>query len=308
MHGWNVKVFAAALIVIFFGVPGLLLIGAGVRQTWRGFAAASWPSVDATVQLSANRAPDPRAFPREVEFAYEVDKFPYRSERLRYGVTVSDLANWEIAMLQLRHPIGSKVKLHYDAEDPAIAVLEPGIGSGVVLLVGIGLVLVVIAVGTCLLVLDNRLSAGMQGPLLMFVTVFCCIGIALLIPGGRILWRGWSSQKWTAVEGHIVPHQTPTTKEPQLIYQFVVDGKTYFGVRRAFPPPDSSHDTWETDISYHFKAGQTVTVHYHPGNPWDAVLEPGIRDEDWFLAAGGGAFLLFGLFAGLAGSGLSRRK
>ncbi len=289
--GFKTRVFGIATVALFFGVPGLLLCGYAARQAWMGYSASGWPTIEATVQRPSHEVLDLR-------FAYEADKFPFQSDLVRYNQSVSSLASWEMAVLAMRHPPGSKVRLHYYPRDPAIAVLEPGVSLIVLLPVCIGAILLLLTAGSIRIMLDTL--GAMSAGTLLFAAVFCCTGLALLVPFGTAWLHANASREWPVVEGRVML----TTATPH--YEFQVDGKSYAGVRHHWPPPDSAHDTWDADLR-NFQDGQAVRVRYNRQDPWDSVIEPGAHEDNMVLLGAGAAVLLFGIAAGFAGARTNKR-
>jgi hypothetical protein len=120
----------------------------------------------------------------------------------------------------------------------------------------------------------------------------CVIGLPLLIVGGLVffLYRQYqrsttaraAAQTWTAAPGMVVSSTLRVKRTgrsrseiPVVVYQYVVNGKTYHGetVRAGekFFSARLAGQARETVARY--PAGSSVTVYYDPANPANSALE-----------------------------------
>jgi hypothetical protein len=153
-------------------------------------------------------------------------------------------------------------------------------------------------------------------PRLVF-TIFGLIGLALLLWGGWLCYHGVVSGGWPTVPGQVTqaavhhargssdPSRVGTTTDSaDIAYSYAVDGQSYVGSRISFAYFYSSNVGSETaDYLLRYPVRKQVAVHYDPGNPAEAVLEPGVGPSI-FILMGIGAF--FG-FIGLGLPALTRR-
>jgi hypothetical protein len=75
-----------------------------------------------------------------------------------------------------------------------------------------------------------------------------------------------------------------TTYGADLEFTYFVDGVTYTGDRYRYGEMSSSDRSLAAGVVGAHPVGATVTVHYHPDDPGDAVLQPGVGGQDLFLA------------------------
>jgi hypothetical protein len=74
----------------------------------------------------------------------------------------------------------------------------------------------------------------------------------------------------------------PVSVSPHTVYKFVVDGKEYIGkkinIYKSFSysnlDPDAATETADKFLEK-YPIGSTVTVHYNPKNPEDAIIDAG---------------------------------
>ncbi len=154
------------------------------------------------------------------------------------------------------------------------------------------------------------------------------IGLGVLLIGGGIgglvylssaQKKARESRSWPTVKGRItqcdVVRKGGTTgrgvsnvrHEIELTYSYAVDGKKYRGHRiQVFRVSHKLKDDAQRHAD-RYPVGKEVTVYYNPGDPEDAVLEPGlvpsgsVQGARWACIAGlavGGIILLFALFGG----------
>lgn len=84
----------------------------------------------------------------------------------------------------------------------------------------------------------------------------------------------------------------------QVSYRFTVDGQEFVGNRACFGDSDKTSWSWAArGIAARYHSGQTVTVHYDPAKPSEAVLEPGISGALMARMAFEIAFLAFVIWA-----------
>lgn len=79
-------------------------------------------------------------------------------------------------------------------------------------------------------------------------------------------------------------------------YQFLVDGKPYFGDKITLSPKSESSDpAYAESIVRQYPKGAFIKVHYRPGDPTYSVVQPGITEGAWFLPGFGIAAIITGI-------------
>jgi hypothetical protein len=138
-------------------------------------------------------------------------------------------------------------------------------------------------------------------------TLFGLIGLAVLLWGGWLFYYGLASAAWPTVPGRItqaaVAHSrtdpsrgTLTADSADIRYAYAVGEQQFIGHRLSFGYFYSSNVGSETgDYLLRYSVGKQVTVYYDPGNPAEAVLEPGIGPSIFILIAIGAGFGFIGL-------------
>lgn len=146
------KVAAGFIGVLCLGAA----IGAGV-YTVNGLATGSatheWPTVSGEVTESRTRGGQRRR--RHVfTYVYQVERTWYEARRIGYfhGIWGPSTTRGNVA----QYPVGRRVTVYYDPEDPARAVLEPGIWwAGMAVSIGV----TVLFAGITLMILRAMLSS-----------------------------------------------------------------------------------------------------------------------------------------------------
>jgi hypothetical protein len=140
---WILRVAGAVMVL----VGAIVLVGA-VRLRSRGRQMLRWPTVTGKV-ISSDMASTggPKVTSQvTVRYAYRVDGKPYESERIRSGPDGDDQRPGEAEHILARYPVGSRVTVHYDPEQPATAALEAEPTGRAAVLAMFGLTFLVIGV------------------------------------------------------------------------------------------------------------------------------------------------------------------
>lgn len=309
--GWTGMDTAITAALCIFPLIGFTLLYMGLRNLWQAHASNSWPSVDGLVVESSVKQQGNSYMPKVVA-NYKVDGQPLNTETVHFGQTAGSSDSTEADLLLLRYPQGAKVRVSYDPSNPSQAVLEPGFDSELLWLPGGGLAFALPGVMFLILHAGGGLSSSAIKPALtLFATIFCLIGLAMLIPGLIRLWNANASVQWPSTEGTLLKkaetesttverdssgtvHRS-TTYSTGLVYEFEVNGKLRFAATRRFGQLAGADQEWAAEIASRYETGAKVKVHYKPSNPDVAVLEPGMSTESLYLPGAGLAFLLFGL-------------
>lgn len=121
-----------------------------------------------------------------------------------------------------------------------------------------------------------------------------------------------ASASWPAVEGTITrssieqirgasggrDRPASVTQAARVEYAYTVDGVRHVGSRIAFGHYDTADADDARRVVARYPVGTPVRVHHRPGQPGDAVLEPGSGGVPWLYLGLGLLFTLVG--AGLA--------
>lgn len=127
--------------------------------------------------------------------------------------------------------------------------------------------------------------------------------VTLAVGGGLIALAIWLRTKsnqcrsWPTVDGVVlesrVDHSNLETMKPVLRYEYVVGGRKFVGFRVSYSGYGVSRSAMEALLAP-YKAGETVRVHYDPGNPAHAVLNArGTSDWLYWFVAGLMFFVLY---------------
>lgn len=297
-----------------FPLLGLLLLGFGARNVWRGVASVSWPKVSGVV-LEPGDAEN-----SSVIVAYKVDGREYKTETMHFGESVGSSDPSEAEMARLRYPKGMEFPVAYHPQNPALAAIKPGFAAEALTLPVIGLALVLAGV----MFVFAYQSSTIQGPGMskmvprMFAAIFMLIGLMLMVPGVRRMVRGRESLSWPKAPGVILfstgtsitsvernddrdsesygKTTSSTTFNSPLVVEYEVNGRKHYSNTRRFGHLSGSSDAkWAEEIAERYPTGAKVHVAYSPADPDLSVLEPGNNSEAYFLPGAGAAFFLFGL-------------
>ena len=153
------------IVPLMFVIGGLLFLFVGTWNLYRGYSSKNWPTTDGNVVSTeiqtVRRRDSDRAFDTDyrllVRYRYVVQGNEYQSHQLRFGSMVHD-EQAAAKEQQKRYPRGKAVEVHYDPDNPSVAVLLPGVGAGGWVAMILGLVNALIGLG--LLVWLPRLLAN----------------------------------------------------------------------------------------------------------------------------------------------------
>jgi hypothetical protein len=315
MKGFHNILFLALLSIV--PLLGLLLLGLGARDVWRGAASVRWPKATAVVIESVGGENAGNETPSStVIVAYTVNGQEYRTSTMHFGESTGTSDPSHAEMARLRYPKGLEISVAYHPQNPAIAAVKPGFAAEALTkpILGISLVLV----GVMFMLAFQSITAQGQGAGMtimvprMFGAAFMLIGVALLTPGVRRMVRAVESVNWPKAPGVILfSGISSTTSESRdddgaavettifsspLVVEYVVDGRKHYSNTRRFGHLAGSSDAnWAQEIAQRYPVGAKVQVSYSPADLDQAVLEPGISSEAYWLPAAGLVFLLFGL-------------
>jgi hypothetical protein len=126
---------------------GLWQLGETALNAWRGLRAENWPVApgrvcEATDDYHSSHASDlPSGHAVTIRYEYAVNGQRHIGERIAFfegGLFTRLLGQGERDALVARYVPGQDVTVHYDPDDPARAVLEPGVRAGKLLLHALG--------------------------------------------------------------------------------------------------------------------------------------------------------------------------
>jgi hypothetical protein len=145
---------------------------------------------------------------------------------------------------------------------------------------------------------DKKVVRGLS----IFLGLFILMGLVLLGAGAWNLVRSVRCESWPTVAGVILSsqmerqrgHKGGATYSASIDYDYVVAGTHYDGTRVAFGSMSASA-AYAQAILHRFPVGKKMPVYYSPGDPQDAVLEPGIHGGTWICFGVGTLFVLAGL-------------
>lgn len=158
---WILRVAGAAMVL----VGAIVLLGA-IRLRSRGRQILKWPTVTGKV-ISSEMASRGEAAggskvtaQATVRYAYRVDGKPYESERIRSAPDGNRQRPGEAEEILARYPIGSRVSVHYDPEQPATAALEAEATGRTATLAMFGLAFLAIGVAVIVLALFEATASA----------------------------------------------------------------------------------------------------------------------------------------------------
>lgn len=140
----------------------------------------------------------------------------------------------------------------------------------------------------------------------IFPMIFVVVGASVAFFGIRGLIRAKASVAWPTTQGKVVSSSVEYHKSDKgggtyhaaVMYDFSVSETGFSGNRVAYGDYGSSNPSHARQVVNRYPKGQTVTVHYMPGNPEECLLDPGVKGQSFFLPG-------FGLIFFAAGSAMA---
>jgi hypothetical protein len=129
-----------------FSLGGLGMLGFGGHKVAEGRASEGWPTAGGKVTASSvatHRSYDSHdhrehiTYGADVRYTFEVAGAAHTGK----DVTLADMSTSSRSSADEtvgRYPVGREVQVHYDPDDPDHCCLEPGLGGGVYVILGVG--------------------------------------------------------------------------------------------------------------------------------------------------------------------------
>jgi len=133
----------------------------------------------------------------------------------------------------------------------------------------------------------------------IFLGLFLCLGLGLLIFGTLNFMKAKDSETWpsepgTILSSKITSHDSDdgTTYGADVSYRFALAGKSYEGDSVTISEVSTSDRSQAVKIVQRYPAGKKVAVYYDPSSPDDNVLETGLSTGNWLLPGIGLLFFI----------------
>ncbi len=134
----------AALFLLVIGIIGAVLtIFLGIPMLMSALASQGWPAVEGIITLSEFTAKQDRddggvTYGASVAYDYTVSGTVYDGSNVHFGQYSTSDPSYGRGIVN-RYPVGKRVNVYYDPDDPSTSVLEPGAGWSSFMVAGIGL-------------------------------------------------------------------------------------------------------------------------------------------------------------------------
>ena len=319
---------AAGVTLLMFG--GILFNVLRMRSQMQ--AASRWDRIEGVITVSRVDQP-PTHVSDDLNDATPVIRYRYRvggqeleSDQVRIGgvaLTTRVLAGGLVA----RYPVGARVDVHIDPNDPKNALLEPDQQGNLTALIVFAIVFgFIAAILTAHSIAGHVLYTSNGAPLFVFgMPILALLGaVASVVAFVRGRRQARASLRWPTAAGTITASdvieeaiEDKSNDDKSFIrktYRYQVDLRYAYQLgKRDFVGTAAN---WGGTAIYglremaekaasRYSVGQPVTVYYDPEQPGNAVLEPESREGSLTLlivaaicAVTGGLFLAFFLEVG----------
>ena len=301
-------IFAALLLNLF-------------RTRSRLQAARNWNQVEGVITASEVEQPSEH-LSDDLNDATPIIRYRYRVggkdlESDKIGVGGAPLTTRVLAgRMAARYPVGARVDVHVDPDDPNSALLEPdqkgNLLTGAAFTVLFGFIAAILAAHA---IAGHVLYTANGVPLFAFALPGVAILAAILAVVSFVRTRRLASEsaRWPTAAGTItassvIEEEIEDKSNDKLlirkIHRYQVDLRYAYQVGKRDFVGTSANWGWTAiyglrelaeKAASQYQMGQPVTVYYDPDRPGHTVLEPGSRQ-------GSLAPLIFGAIAAVAGS------
>jgi hypothetical protein len=319
---------AAGGCLLMFG--GMLFNVFRMRNQMR--AASQWDRIEGVITVSRVDQP-PSHISDDLNDATPVIRYRYRaggqeleSDQVRIG-GVALMTRVRAGGLVARYPVGARVDVHIDPNDPKNVLLEPAQQGNLTALIVFAIVFgFIAAILTAHSIAGHVLYTSNGAPLFVFgMPILALLGaVASVVAFVRGRRQARASMRWPTVAGTITTSDVIEEAIENKDEDKTRTGKTYryqVDLRYAYHLGKRDYvgtaANWGGTAIYglremaekaasRYNVGQPVTVYYDPEQPSNAVLEPESREGSLALlivavlcAVTGGLFLAFFLTASL---------
>jgi hypothetical protein len=281
----------------------LALLGAAVTvgcavPLMQGLLSLSWPKVDGVITHSRDM-PGHRAIGVDIGYRYATGGATYTGNRFRFQFVLTARNMWgrDVQSILGRYRAGEPVKIAVNPSNRADSVLEPGPDFESMIPFGLGLFLLLLGLGDVPKNEPVRWTPAWPPPVrprYWLAKVLAVMGLALFLVGAFNLYRGINSSGWPSVEGRIVYSHARGGPQPETLlwYEYYVDNRRYVASNYRNGGNVTPFLNVADAAAKRYPVGRAVPVYYNPGDPQDALLEPGL----WWgnFVAPAFALLLFG--------------
>ena len=129
-----------AIILSLFILGGLFATIWGLLIILKARKTQQWPCVDGIIEESRLASGNNDLLP-QIEFSFTIGQSAYR-QSMKFSSDITPTQEFAASYLQ-KYPVGSKVQVYYNPENPEDATTEPGLGKGdwLVFAIGVGTLL-----------------------------------------------------------------------------------------------------------------------------------------------------------------------
>lgn len=141
----STKMIGFGLIALLLWSLTVLFVWAGIGNTYYGWVSQAWPVAEGIIlrseveeiRVTEQRRDDstvnarpPRQYLRYrpiIEYQWQVEGYTFSRDRRNYSSAIADEeSRAEAEAIIAPYPVGAKILIHYDPDEPSRAILEPG--------------------------------------------------------------------------------------------------------------------------------------------------------------------------------------
>ena len=165
------------LVGIWTTAVGAVIVVSSGRELLQSIGSSRWSRTEGVVLVSdLQRSRDSDGFyvyRPEISYSYQVDGAEFVGSRPKFGSHMSLSWSEPAARATRKYPVGLRVTVWYDTDDPQESVLETGVTMSVLVLLTAGAIFLTLGVG---IIADSSIPSGIPE----ILTIFLTLGVGII--------------------------------------------------------------------------------------------------------------------------------
>lgn len=260
---------------------GVFSAGTSVVPLARGLYSLAWPMTEGVV-LASRSKPGFRISAIDIRYRYNAGGREYTGDRYSFRalLTADRMVGRDVTALVGRYPPGERVQVAVSPTDPSESVIAPGIDVDSLVPFVMGLLFT----GAALVKKEKEgEQVGATGPTrakprYRMAWTLGLSGLFVCLYSASVLYQGVTSLSWPVADGRILYSHaiTGNSAETKLWYEYHVENERFVSSQYRTGGNASPFDDVVEAAAKRYPVGKAVKVYYNPGNPKEALLEPGV--------------------------------
>ena len=158
-----------AILIIALLIAGIVMLGYGGFFIYKGYKSRNWPQTTGTIAAAyverktsrdSNTRKTSYKYMARIRYVYKVNGRSYTNDEIGYGKNQYTSRKESKTKKYLQQfPVGKPVKVFYNPENPAQAVLKQGITGGAILVLTVGIFFLLASSGMLYVFINSKRNA-----------------------------------------------------------------------------------------------------------------------------------------------------